>query len=334
MKKVLISILALVLALGVALPMATPVAASHVSWGDTLIADTTLDSDLTGSGTALIIGADGITLDLNGYTLSGDSTGYGVDNTGGYDDVTIKDGAIVGFGQGIRAEGASSLTLKDLSFSGDTGGGHGHVIDIRGGEAVVIKDVTIVVGAGSPSWAEAIRLASIDNVLVTDVDVDGGLHGVNFAFDQVGDPPTNGVVKDSTFTDNLWFGVFIANSTDATIEDNEITGAGEVGIYAGSFGSGQVVTGVVIKDNVVSDTVGLSWGGYGIALSGVVDSEVSENTVTSSGVIGIALYGGSSDNLVKENEVSGSGWVDLYDGSAPLPLDNTWEENEYDTSNF
>ena len=43
---------------------------------------------------------------------------------------------------------------------------------------------------------------------------------------------------------------------------------------------------------------------------------------------------GSSGNLIKENEVSGSGLLDLCDSSVPPPLDNTWQDNEYDTANF
>jgi parallel beta-helix repeat protein len=354
MKRKIFSILfALVLALSFSLVTAVPVAANP-SWGDTLTVDTTLDSDLNGLGTALIIGADGITLNLNGHTISGDSTGYGVDNTGGYDDVTVKDGTIDGFGQGIRAEGASGFTLEDLSFSGDTSGSHAHVIDIRGGEDVMIEDVTIVVGAGSPSHAEAIRLESIDGVQVTDVEVDGGWIGVNFALPDPlpnGVTPTNGEVKDSTFSNNAFMGVFIANSTDAEIVDNTVTNTGLFGIYAG-WGTG--VSGVTIKENEVSGS-----GVYGITLSGAVNSEVSGNTVTGSGVDGIALYalfggtsdnevednevsnsgrygislrGGASDNAVKENVVSGSGTYDLHwDGSGS---GNTWEDNVYVTSNL
>ena len=41
--------------------------------GDTITADTTLDRDLTGCpSNGIIIGADDITLDLNGHTISGD----------------------------------------------------------------------------------------------------------------------------------------------------------------------------------------------------------------------------------------------------------------------
>ena len=354
MKKLLFSLLAIVLALGLAIPMATPVAASPVSWGDTLTANTTLDSDLTGSGTALIIGADGITLDLNGYTLSGDITGYGVDNTGGYDDVTIKGGSITGFEQGIRAEGVSGLTLEDLSFSGDTGGGHAHVIDIRDGEDVVIQDATITVGAGSPGWAEAIRLENINPVKVVNVAVNGGWIGVNFAYGDDPDGPTNGVVKGSTFTGQGLFGVFIANSTDATVKGNTVKDAGLFGIYAG--GGGAEVSNVVIQGNEVSGT-GVF---HGITLAGVSDSVIRGNVVSESGQDGIAVYfydgadasnnwvqgnevsdsgrygisvrGGATNNLIRGNTVSDSGTYDLHWGGSGTG--NTWKGNNYSTSNL
>jgi parallel beta-helix repeat protein len=344
MKKKLTILAALALVAGLMLPAGM---AWGLACGDIIATDTTLDSSLTCSGPGLIIGADGITLDLDGYTLSGDGTipGVGVDNTGGYDDVTIEDGAIVGFEQGIRAEGGTDLTLKDLSFSGDTGGGHAHVIDIRDYGNVVIKDVTIVVGAGSPDWAEAMRLESINDVEVENVDVDGGWIGVNFACDDCdgSELPTNGVVKDSTFEDNGLFGVFIANSTDATIEGNEIIDTGLFGIYVGSEIStgltgitvkGNEVSGIGIFHGIVLNIVDSSYvlqnhvsgsGTDGIALYGGSSyNQVSENEVSGSGRYGISLRGGASNNLVKENEVSVSGTADLHD----VGTDNTWEENE------
>jgi hypothetical protein len=46
--------------------------ASHVSCGDTITADTTLDSDLVDCpSNGIVIGADDITLDLNGHTIDG-----------------------------------------------------------------------------------------------------------------------------------------------------------------------------------------------------------------------------------------------------------------------
>ena len=47
--------------------------ADHVSCGDTITVDTTLDSDLIGCpNNGIVIGADDITLDLSGHTVTGD----------------------------------------------------------------------------------------------------------------------------------------------------------------------------------------------------------------------------------------------------------------------
>jgi hypothetical protein len=50
--------------------------ASHVRCGQTITGDTTLDSDLTNCpGSGVVIGAENVTLDLNGHTIDGDGTG-------------------------------------------------------------------------------------------------------------------------------------------------------------------------------------------------------------------------------------------------------------------
>lgn len=270
-------------------------------------------------------------------------------------------------GQGIRADGTigaplSDITLRHLNIH-DVGSqnSHAHTIDIRNAADVIIQNVTIVVDAGDKWWAEGIRLQSIVGVQVINVDVDGGDNGVNFALstETALGPPTSGVVKSSTFANNIFAGVLIAHSTDATIVGNEITGAGFAGIYVGYTSGG--VTGITVKGNDVSGSVGVAkWGGaggHGIVLNYNVDfilvlgnqvsnnlkdgialygsssnNQVNENEVSGSGMYGISLRGGASNNLVKENEVSGSGTFDLHwDGSG---TGNVWEENEYDTSNL
>ena len=80
--------------------------------GDTITADTTLDRDLTDCpSNGIVIGADGITLDLNGHTISGDGkpvrrcrrdqicdVGVANDDHAG---VTIRRGSVRGFGIGV-----------------------------------------------------------------------------------------------------------------------------------------------------------------------------------------------------------------------------------------
>src|SRR4051812_27360822 len=88
--------------------------ADHVQCGDVIMQDTTLDSDLTctRSGfenvTGIVIGADDITLDLGGHTLTGPGAGgfpddNAVDNRAGHDRITIRNGAIRAFNTGFNS---------------------------------------------------------------------------------------------------------------------------------------------------------------------------------------------------------------------------------------
>src|SRR4051794_41657583 len=75
------------------LALGSPATASHVSCGAVLNTDTTLDSDLSDCpGSGVVIGASDITVDLGGHTIDGSGTGAGVDNGGGYDRVTVRNG--------------------------------------------------------------------------------------------------------------------------------------------------------------------------------------------------------------------------------------------------
>ena len=96
------------LTLSVAATPALAKKAVPLSCGETITADTTLDSDLTKcAGPGIRIGADDITLDLNGNTIAGKGKGVGVNNTAGYDGVTIEGGSIRNFMESIALVGAS-----------------------------------------------------------------------------------------------------------------------------------------------------------------------------------------------------------------------------------
>jgi parallel beta-helix repeat protein len=100
--------------------------ASHLSCGDTITADATLDSDLVDCpNNGIVIGADDITLDLNGHTIDGDDAlvepcpenetcDVGVANDG-HDGVTIKNGVVTDFGPGVFVFKARHNRLRDLA---------------------------------------------------------------------------------------------------------------------------------------------------------------------------------------------------------------------------
>jgi parallel beta-helix repeat protein len=109
---------ALVLLVAFALAGATAVGggrarASQVSCGETITADTTLQQDLVNCPNhGIVIGADGITLDLNGHLVDGDGTpaadcdqrkepcDFGLFNDG-HDGVTVRNGSVREFAAGV-----------------------------------------------------------------------------------------------------------------------------------------------------------------------------------------------------------------------------------------
>jgi hypothetical protein len=81
--------------------------ASHVQCGDTITQDTTLDSDLIDCPQrGIVVGAAGITLDLNGHVIDGPGldrfAGFpGVDNGAAHAGVTVKNGIVQEFGLAV-----------------------------------------------------------------------------------------------------------------------------------------------------------------------------------------------------------------------------------------
>src|SRR5215204_936953 len=104
---------------------ATASAAQPIACGQVITQDTTLEDDLTDCpGDGIVIGADGIMLDLNGHTVSGATcdtdcvSNRGVDNTAGHDGVWILNGTIRGFAYSVALAGADENTLDGLTVGG------------------------------------------------------------------------------------------------------------------------------------------------------------------------------------------------------------------------
>ena len=130
---VLITVLALT-QLGSLVVGSPSIAGPGPACGDTLTTDTTLHADLVDCpSNGLVIGADNITLNLNGHTIDGDGAlvdpcadetcDLGVDNLAGHSNVTITGGTIREFGFGLLVGGADDnqlnrLTVSDNLFSG------------------------------------------------------------------------------------------------------------------------------------------------------------------------------------------------------------------------
>jgi parallel beta-helix repeat protein len=105
---------------------ASQASADHVGCGDVITADTTLDGDLLDCpNNGLVIGADDITLDLNGHRIDGDGTefaGCGKDEfcdvgvlNRGHDGITVRDGSVRQFAVGVFVLRARDNRLRKLA---------------------------------------------------------------------------------------------------------------------------------------------------------------------------------------------------------------------------
>jgi hypothetical protein len=142
---------------------------ANLECGDVITHDFTLSQSMaceSFSTPGLVVGADGIDINLNGTSLSGplqiffdSSTPTGVDNSGGYDDVTIRNGRLDRWGQAITLEDASFNTIRNVSMSPSRAS-----VAIEGGESNTIRSSTMT---GS-RFGDGLRSSGSDDLVVAD----------------------------------------------------------------------------------------------------------------------------------------------------------------------
>ena len=118
------------------LAIATPAQGAVLSCGQTITQDTILENDLVGcTNHGIVIGASGITLNLNGHTVSG--TPAARDGAGVYllnrTRVTVMNGTVSAFDIGVAIDGGSGNTVKQMTAR-DNIGGSGSI----GGDGIAI----------------------------------------------------------------------------------------------------------------------------------------------------------------------------------------------------
>lgn len=116
-------LLAALVALGAAdAPTGRAAQAVVVSCGQTLRENTMVSNNLTNCpGDGLVIGSAGITVNLNGHTIDGQSSGFGIRNDS-FANVTIRNGQIAEFNRGLMLAGSSNRVQGVRVFQSVSGG--------------------------------------------------------------------------------------------------------------------------------------------------------------------------------------------------------------------
>jgi parallel beta-helix repeat protein len=279
-----------------------------VRCGDTITRDTKLKNDLRNCpSNGVVIGADDITLDLNGHTIDGDGVvgceelyacDFGVDNSAGHRGVAIKDGSIREFATAVVVIGANHNRLRGLSSSHNILGG-----------------VLLIESPGARIERNSISA----NGLTTD---QAGL----IVFD------SNEIrIERNSVLDNGDIGMFLVGVSDSRVKGNSVSGNPETGIGLDGNGNevsrnrvsqnGEGITvggdGNTISRNYVADSrAGVEGGGLGIFVAVGRDNLIERNFVARASRSGIEvsllpeeLEGGppAEDTMVRRNHLRSNG---------------------------
>jgi len=295
---------------------------AEIVCGQMISQDTVLTQDLvcpSGTMFAIIIGASGITLDLGGYTISGQAPGIGV-YADGYGGFTIRNGAVEGFNDAVFLTNTHDVIVEHLWIKELTDADPGHLIrgvNIYQSQRVTVKDSFFEYLV--EFHREAVEIYESD-VIVSDIEVRGGGVGVNFSFAGDCDPvnrPSNGVVRNSRFVGFRGMGVLVQCSSDAWITGNVFAPGTGLGVVADGPFPGSV-TGTLVEANMIA-------GQYlGVEIGGASDVTVSDNIVHDS-VYGIALWPSLGCSTPE------TGW-DCFYPSASVVSDNQTFDNTTDLS--
>jgi parallel beta-helix repeat protein len=274
------------------------------SCGQVVTQDVTLTSDLNcDSGDGLIVGASGITINLNGYSITGPNGGgqEAVNPTGsqGAANPTSADSDDENGGQQEEEEAAATEEEEEEAVnptsadSDDENGGQQEEEAATQEEEPEIRPVTTRQNTADYDGSSGILVANADNVAIAGLgEISGFSRGVTFL------GSSGGAVTDIQLANND-IGAVVASSEGTEISRNTITNNGIAVVSDGSNG------GVTAFNQIVANVE------QGILLVGSSDNVVAANNMYGNGGSGIFLDPMSQRNHLDYNTVFGHEAADL-----------------------
>jgi parallel beta-helix repeat protein len=213
---------------------AAEASAQNVSCGATITTDTKLTSDLVDcADDGIVIGASHITLDLNGHMIDGEEDpagtgnglGTGVVNTG-YDRVTIKNGSIRQFVEGVSIENASRNRVGDLSVSGNVEG-----VDLESSDRNQLSELWLYGNQAGIELADADRNRIEHNVAV------GNDEGIGLGETPGGNGSDRNLIDGNHALNNASEGIALESGSGRNTVTRSVAFVNEWGILVDSNGS-------------------------------------------------------------------------------------------------
>jgi parallel beta-helix repeat protein len=275
----------------------TEASSARVNCGGTITADTTLDADfLHCPNNGIVIGADNVTLDMNGHTVAGDGRlvkrcprgqfcDVGLLNDG-HDGVTVTGGSVRDFAIGAFVGKARHNHVLDISSSRNDFFG---IVFAESAQSV-IRDSS---GSGNPApEGDGMGLFGSHNVRILDNSFHDNALGIHV------EDSTDNVIRGNLFARNAGFGIFMEGDRNQVRRNRCVRNTTCVLI-----GSGR-------RNNVIARNR-IFGGSAGVGIENGRGNLVVRNVVGETRVVGIYLGLeeppiGGVDNVVRRNLVRGS----------------------------
>jgi hypothetical protein len=235
---------------------AGPARAAHVACGQTITVSTVLDSNIGPCATGVTVGADNITFDLNGFTISGNpgpGQGPGIlltNRTG----VTVTRGIVTEFDAGVAIDGGSGNTvtvMQVLNNRSTTASDFGDGIGIySSNNNIITKNLAqnngpydgIGVLTGNGNLIDQNKI--IDNNQNTNNTAGIRLENSGFT------PSSNNIVTRNLVQNSGTFGIQVfAGGVGNRIETNQVTTSRLDGIRIFAGGMHNIVSGNIVRMN-------------------------------------------------------------------------------------
>ncbi|HEV3378993.1 MAG TPA: right-handed parallel beta-helix repeat-containing protein, partial [Thermoleophilaceae bacterium] len=282
--------------------------ARTVSCGMTVTQSIVVQNDLANCGDGLIVGAHGITIDMDGRTFDGNGSGAGIRNNG-FDQVTITGGGkLQEFEHGVQLNAGTAQNIVS-----------GVTVERNKGAGVQLNNADDGVNGNT------IRQALVTSNENAGIWLAGGTQ--------------NAKLIDNNIGANAKIGVYVTGSHGSLIERNRITASSEAGVQmegatnnvvldnvlTGNSGEPVAVT-MASNDNRVEGNL-IQANAKGVVFLQSNGNDLIDNEVLETGDQGIRLEQ-ANDSVLRGNLVrTNSGGIDVYQSSRNRVEDNDVVEN-------
>jgi parallel beta-helix repeat protein len=306
--------------------------ADQIACGQVVKTSTTITNSLAGcAGDGIVIGAGGITVDLNGNTIQGTGLGAGVVNNG-HDDVTIRNGALINFDHGVVLNpGTVRNAVTGLTLAGN----EWSAIELNNasGNQLAQNQLTEVGDVGLRATNGSTDNAIRDNVVgtgagdsfVVELGSDRNWFERNVVLTSAGqalrvEASANTMVLANEFAGSSDVGITMTGAPASVVQANRIGGGGDAGVLLSG------ATASVVRFNAFGQS-----SDAGVVLEKMTNSLVKGNSLASAGDAAIVLREGSSDVRVIDNTASHASDAGIFisDGAANTVRGNILTHNAH-----